>query len=99
MMVAEARIVSGLICDVIGVMLLPCFAPEKFSDPQWRAFFTVKGESKKARERWRTLQPIRRVDPRPCCPSFIVPPVSVVALRLVAADGFRTQPPTAETGG
>ena len=50
----------GLAFDAIGVVLLFSFAPERFADPQWSAFFKVEGESAKRREHWKKMQPIRQ---------------------------------------
>ncbi len=52
--------IVGLALDIAGVVLLFCYAPEKYSDPQWSAFFAVEGESKKRREEWKELQPKRK---------------------------------------
>ena len=56
---AENLAILGLVFDIAGVVLLFCYSPEKFPDPQWDAFFAVEGESKKRRERWKDLQPRR----------------------------------------
>ena len=50
----------GLALDAIGVVLLFSFAPERFADPQWSAFFRVEGESAKKREHWKKMQPVRK---------------------------------------
>ena len=52
--------VVGLSLDIVGVAILFLFAPEKFVEPQSRAFFSVEGESKKAQERWVKRQPVRK---------------------------------------
>ena len=57
---AENMTILGLALDIVGVVLLFWHAPEKFSDPQWSAFFAVEGESKRRREEWLRLQPRRR---------------------------------------
>ena len=49
--------IIGLVCDIVGVACLFCFAPEKFADPQTRAFFKVE---EKLREQWLKRQAIRR---------------------------------------
>ena len=51
----------GLALDAIGVILLFFFAPERFADPQWSAFFKVEGESAKRREHWKKMQPVRQI--------------------------------------
>lgn len=56
----SALAVTGLSLDVIGVVVLFIFSPEKFSDPQWSAFFALEGEDKKRREDWLKKQPQRR---------------------------------------
>ena len=56
----ESVTIIGLCFDIVGVVLLFCCAPEKFSDPQWGAFFAVEGESKRRRDEWQKLQPRRR---------------------------------------
>lgn len=45
----DILIVSGLIMDAVGIVLLFCFAPEKFPDPQTKAFFKIEDES---RDEW-----------------------------------------------
>lgn len=57
---AKIATVFGLILDIVGVLLLFCFSPEKFPDPQWSAFFAVEGESRKRRDAWVEQQPRRR---------------------------------------
>ena len=69
--------VSGLSLDIIGVILLFMFSPEKFPDPQWSAFFAVEGEAKKARKEWIKKQPLRRK-------------LSALAL-IIIATGFSLQ--------
>ena len=49
----------GLVLDIVGVMLLFQFAPEKHPDPQTRAFFALEGEDAVKREKWKRLQPVR----------------------------------------
>ena len=57
---AEILNIGGLTLDILGVLGLFRWAPEKFDDPQIHAFFRVEGEALKRRERWKKLQPIRR---------------------------------------
>lgn len=52
--------VTGLSLDVLGVIVLFVFSPEKFADPQASAFFALEGEDKKKREEWVKKQPRRR---------------------------------------
>ena len=47
----------GLVLDILGVVLLFRFAPEKFPDPQFQASFAV---AKDVRARWRRAQRRRR---------------------------------------
>ena len=57
---SEIITMFGLGLDIVGVVLLFCYSPEKFADPQWNAFFAVEGESKRRKEEWQRLQPRRR---------------------------------------
>ena len=54
---SEIVTMSGLGFDIVGVVLLFYYSPEKFADPQWNAFFAVE---KRRREEWRRLQSRRR---------------------------------------
>lgn len=56
-MASETITIIGLVCDIVGVVCLFCFAPEKFADPQTRAFFKVE---EKLSEQWLKRQAIRR---------------------------------------
>ena len=48
-MMAEATTVAGLFLDIVGVVLLYFFAPEKIPDPQTKACFRIKAEVRKTR--------------------------------------------------
>ena len=56
---SEALTITGLLFDIVGVVLLFRYAPEKFIDPQTGAFFAVEGKDKGLREEWKKLQPRR----------------------------------------
>lgn len=45
--------VIGLSLDIIGVIVLFIFAPEKHPDPQTKAFFKIEDDT---RDRWRKAQ-------------------------------------------
>ena len=49
--------IAGLILDAIGIVLLFWNAPEKFPDPQTRAFFKIEDGS---RDEWERKQVFRR---------------------------------------
>ena len=50
-------IVLGLLLDIVGIVLLFWVAPEKYPDPQSRAFFAIETD---LRERWQKQQVRRR---------------------------------------
>ena len=54
---ADGLTVLGLVLDILGVVLLFAFAPEKFPDPQFKVSFAIKDGS---RQRWRRTQRWRR---------------------------------------
>ena len=56
-MMAEATTVVGLFLDIVGVVLLYFFAPEKIPDPQTKAGFRIKAEVRKS---WEKSQAKRR---------------------------------------
>ena len=41
---------SGLALDIVGIIGLFLFSPEKYPDPQWSAFFALK--DKELRPQW-----------------------------------------------
>lgn len=45
--------IIGLSLDIIGVVILFIFAPEKHQDPQTKAFFKIEDDT---RDRWRKAQ-------------------------------------------
>ena len=57
---AEILTIVGLILDLLGVLGLFFWAPEKFQDPQAGVFFALEGEDVKKRKRWLKFQPIRK---------------------------------------
>ena len=54
---ADGLTLLGLALDILGVVLLFAFAPEKFPDPQFTVSFRIKSD---VRERWRLAQRWRR---------------------------------------
>ena len=51
--------ILGLVIDAVGVVMVFYFAPERYPDPQWSAFFALEGKGKEARKQWLKKQPKR----------------------------------------
>ena len=73
---------SGLALDIVGIIGLFLFSPEKYPDPQWSAFFAL--EDKELRPQWRRRQRIRRRISGTCMIAIAVG----FALQLVAVIVF-----------
>ena len=57
-MPAEILATVGLALDIIGIVTLFVFAPEKYPNPQSAAFFALEGGEK---EKWEVAQSKRRL--------------------------------------